>query len=140
MGFGSPPLGEVPTVLFDSWYDVWRVIAAGAFGYALIVASVRVTGKRTLAKMNAFDLTVTVALGSVLATIALSADVSLAEGAAAIGVLLGAQLAVSWTSVRFVQFRKLTRTQPTVVFIGDGAKSIGALLGAPPLDVALPEL
>lgn len=30
--------------------------------------------------------------------------------------------------------------QPTVVFIGDGAKSIGALLGAPPLDVALPEL
>jgi uncharacterized membrane protein YcaP (DUF421 family) len=40
----------------------------------------RVSGKRTLAKMNAFDLVVTVALGSTLATILLSADVSLAEG------------------------------------------------------------
>jgi uncharacterized membrane protein YcaP (DUF421 family) len=34
------------------------------------------SGKRTLAKMNAFDLVVTVALGSTLATILLSRDVA----------------------------------------------------------------
>jgi uncharacterized membrane protein YcaP (DUF421 family) len=40
----------------------------------------RISGKRTLSKMNAFDLVVTVALGSTLATVLLSTDVALAEG------------------------------------------------------------
>jgi uncharacterized membrane protein YcaP (DUF421 family) len=103
-------------MLFDGWADLWRVGAAGALGYAAMVLELRIAGKRTLAKMNAFDLVVTVALGSVLATIALSRDVSLAEGVAAITVLVGAQWVVSWTSVRTSASRHLMRSEPTVVF------------------------
>jgi uncharacterized membrane protein YcaP (DUF421 family) len=72
-----------------------------------------------LATLNAFDLVVTVALGSVLATIALSSDVSLIEGVAAIAVLVAAQWAVSWASVHTSLARRLVRAEATVVF-GNG--------------------
>ncbi|WP_344328175.1 hypothetical protein [Streptomyces macrosporus] len=59
--------------------------AMAACAYAAVIAVVRLPGKRTLAKhtlakMNAFDLVVTVALGSTSATILLTSTVSLAEG------------------------------------------------------------
>src|SRR5699024_9452108 len=72
-------------------------------------------GKRTLAKLNAFDLVVTVALGSTLATILLSADVSWAEGAVALGLLGALQLAVSWTSTRLPGGRSVVTARPTLV-------------------------
>jgi uncharacterized membrane protein YcaP (DUF421 family) len=101
---------------FDGWANVGRVIAVGAAAYVLMVVGLRVAGKRTLAKMNAFDLVVTVALGSVLATIALSRDVALTEGAVAIALLVAAQWAVSWLSVRTSWVARLVRAEATVVF------------------------
>lgn len=101
---------------FNGWADVGRVVATGAAAYAVMVIVLLVSGKRTLAKLNAFDLVVTVALGSVLATIALSREVSLADGAGAITVLVAAQWAVSWTSVHTTLARRLVRAEATVVF------------------------
>ena len=66
-------------MLFDSWAGVGRTIVVGILAYIALVSLLRVSGKRTLSKMNAFDLVVTVALGSTLATILLSKDVALAE-------------------------------------------------------------
>lgn len=68
---------------FDSWGDLLRVLLVGAAAYARVVLVLRISGKRTVAKLNAFDLVVTVALGSTLATILLGADVSWSEGALA---------------------------------------------------------
>lgn len=106
----------IGSVLFDGWADVGRVVALGAAAYAVMVVVLRVSGKRTLAKLNAFDLVVTVALGSVLATIALSNDVSLADGVAAVAVLVAAQWAVSWASVHTSLAWWLVRAEATVVF------------------------
>ncbi len=103
---------------FDGWSDVVRVVVLGASAYVVMVIVLRVSGKRTLAKLNAFDLVVTVALGSVLATIALSSDVSLIEGVAAIALLVAAQWIVSWASVRTSLARQLVRAEATVVFDG----------------------
>ncbi|MBB6440071.1 uncharacterized membrane protein YcaP (DUF421 family), partial [Streptomyces candidus] len=50
-------------MFFDSWYDMLRVAVMAVCAYAALMV-VRLSGKRTLAKMNAFDLAVTVALGS----------------------------------------------------------------------------
>ncbi|MDG6110348.1 DUF421 domain-containing protein [Dactylosporangium aurantiacum] len=83
--------------------------------YPFLVALVRGSGKRTLAKMNAFDLVVTVALGSTLATIVLSRDVSLAEGTAALVMLVGLQLVATWLAVRFRPVRRLLKSEPTVL-------------------------
>ena len=66
-------------MLFDSWVGLGRVIVAGILAYAGLILLLRISGKRTLSKMNAFDLVVTVALGSTLATVLLSRSVALAS-------------------------------------------------------------
>jgi len=43
-------------VWFDSWSGVWRVFLVGAVAYVTLVVVLGVSGKRTLAKLNAFDL------------------------------------------------------------------------------------
>lgn len=45
--------------------------------------------------MNAFDLIVTVALGSTLATVILSKDIALAEGVLALGLLILLQFMIT---------------------------------------------
>lgn len=65
--------------------------------------------------MNAFDLVVTVALGSTLATVLLSADVALAEGMLGLVVLIGAPLTVAWTSVRSRRFHSAVKSSPTLL-------------------------
>lgn len=67
----------------------------GVLAYVALVVLLRVSGKRTLSKMNAFDLVVTVALGSTLATVLMAKDVALAEGVFAFALLIGLQLFVS---------------------------------------------
>jgi len=103
-------------MLFDSWSDVVRVSVMGAAAYSFMVVLLRVSGKRTLAALNAFDLVVTVALGSILATIALSSEVSLADGLTAIVVLVAAQSAVAWLSVHAPPVRRFVRAEASVVF------------------------
>jgi uncharacterized membrane protein YcaP (DUF421 family) len=52
---------------FSTWSDLTRILLVGAAAYVTLVVILRTSGKRTLAKLNAFDLVVTVALGSTLA-------------------------------------------------------------------------
>ncbi len=103
-------------MFFSDWSQIVRVLIVGGLAYVALIAMVRVAGKRSLSSMNAFDFLVTVALGSTLATILLSADVSLSEGIVAYAVLLGMQLAVSWLSVRFTVVRKLVKAEPALLF------------------------
>ncbi|GAA2020493.1 YetF domain-containing protein [Pseudokineococcus marinus] len=100
---------------FDAWGDLGRVLAVGASAYVALVVLLRVSGKRTLAKLNAFDLVVTVALGSTLATILLSSDVSWAEGALALVLLVGLQLVVAWTTTRWPASRRVLTSAPTLL-------------------------
>ncbi len=100
---------------FDTWSDLARVAVVGSAAYVTLVLVLRLSGKRTLAKLNAFDLAVTVALGSALATVLLSSDVSWAEGALAFAVLAVLQFLVSWLSARLPRGRSVVTAQPTVV-------------------------
>ncbi len=86
----------------------------------------RVSGKRTLAKLNAFDFVVTVALGSTLATILLNSTVSWAEGAVALAVLAGLQFLVAVVASRVPAARSVVTAQPTFI-VRDGAVLDGAL-------------
>ena len=83
-----------------------------ALAYVGLIRLLRASGKRTLAKMNAFDLVVTVALGSTLATVLLAGNVALLEGLTGIAVLILLQSAVSWLSVRSRTVRRLVRSEP----------------------------
>jgi uncharacterized membrane protein YcaP (DUF421 family) len=113
-------------VWFDSWSDLVRVAVIGASAYLTVVVVLRLSGKRTLAKLNAFDLVVTVALGSTLATILLNSDVSWTEGAVALAVLALLQSLVAWGTVRWPGGRKVVTARPTLL-LRDGRPLPGAL-------------
>lgn len=103
-------------MFFNGWGSLLRTLVIGALAYVVLVVMLRVSGKRTLAKLNSFDLIVTVALGSTLATVLLSKDVALAEGCVAFGSLILLQLAIAWLSVRVKWARRLARAEPTLLF------------------------
>ncbi|MEZ6111860.1 MAG: hypothetical protein R3C99_12705 [Pirellulaceae bacterium] len=71
-------------IFFDNAFSLFRTLVMGVLAYVCLIILLRVSGKRTLSKMNAFDLIVTVALGSTLATVLLSKDVTLAQGSLAL--------------------------------------------------------
>ncbi|MEZ5288712.1 MAG: DUF421 domain-containing protein [Vicinamibacterales bacterium] len=103
------------SILFDGWSALLRVLVAGVLAYLGLILFLRVSGKRTLAKMNAFDLVVTVSLGSTLATTILSHDVTVAQGGAALALLIGLQFAITWSSVRSPWVRRLVTGEPAVL-------------------------
>jgi len=102
-------------MFFESWTSVGQTILTGVIAYVALVALLRITGKRTLAKMNAFDLVVTVALGSTLSTILVSRQVPLADGLVALLLLVGLQFAVAWTSVRWRAFERAVKGDPSLL-------------------------
>lgn len=103
-------------MFFNSWDAVWRTLIVGLLAYSALVFILRISGKRTLSKMNAFDLIVTVALGSTLATILLNKNVALAEGISAFLILIALQYLVAWLSVRSDVFKKLIKSDPKLIF------------------------
>lgn len=100
---------------FDSWSGVLRVLLVGSAAYAFLVLALRVSGKRTLAKLNAFDFVVTVAFGSTLATILLSSRVAWLEGVVALGLLAALQYVVAKAAVLAPPFRTAITSRPTLL-------------------------
>ena len=100
---------------FDDWSDIVRVLIVGTAAYVGLVALLRISGKRTLAKLNAFDLVVTVAFGSTLATILLSSDVSYAEGVTALILLAVLQFVAAMISSRLRLGRAVITARPTLL-------------------------
>lgn len=103
-------------MFFDSWYGLARMLIAGVCPYVPLIALLRVSGKRTLSKMNAFDLIVTVALGSTLATVILSKDIALLEGVLAFALLVFLQFAVTWSAVRWRAVEGVVKSEPGLLF------------------------
>lgn len=102
-------------MFFDSLDDLARVLIVGSVAYVSLILFLRVSGKRTLSQMNAFDLVVTVALGSTLATVLLSSEVSLAEGLLALALLVAMQYSIAWLSVRSSAVAGLAKSEPALL-------------------------
>ena len=92
-----------------------RILIVGTLAYGALVLMLRVSGKRTLSKLNAFDLVVTIAVGSTLATTLLSRDVALLDGVVALGLLIGLQFVVSWSSLRWRTVDRIVKSEPRLV-------------------------
>jgi uncharacterized membrane protein YcaP (DUF421 family) len=103
-------------MFFDNFQNVFRVAIVGVLAYIFLIIFLRISGKRTLSKLNAFDLVVTVALGSTLATILLSQSTALVEGLTAFIILIGMQYLVTWASGHWHLFNKLVKSEPRMLF------------------------
>lgn len=103
-------------VFFDSWLSILRVVCVTPLAYFTMILLLRISGKRTLSKMNAFDFVVTVALGAVLASVALNQSIPLADGVAAFVVFIAVQFLFTWLSVRVKSVKTLITSKPAIIF------------------------
>jgi uncharacterized membrane protein YcaP (DUF421 family) len=85
-------------IFFDDWDGILRTVIAVAVAYPAMLLMVRLAGHRTLAKMNAFDFIVSVALGSTLADVITVREVALSNGLTAFALLIGLQVVLSWST------------------------------------------
>lgn len=96
-----------------------RTAVVGLLAYIALVVIVRFSGKRTLSQLNAFDFIVTVALGSVLATILLDQDVSLLQGVTAYLILVGMQYVISKLTLASDKFDDMVKSEPKLLYYHD---------------------
>ena len=106
MTLAATAVDRVPEVLFSA-----------LLAYVAVIVMLRVSGKRTLAKLNAFDFLVTIALGSILATTITSPSVGPVDGIVAIGALIGLQFAVAWASRRWSALSRTVKATPAALLV-----------------------
>lgn len=100
---------------FDNWQSVVRTIVITTLAYTVMVFFLRVFGKRTLTKMNAFDFIITVALGSTLAAVSLNKSIPLLDGILAFFLLIFLQFMLTWLSVRVKKVKNIITSSPTML-------------------------
>lgn len=108
----------------SDWFtSTWPTLAWVAGGTAALYLSsliaIRIAGRRTLAQMAAFDFLVTVALGSIIATTAVSEEPPVANGIVAILTLLSLQVIVGALRQRSERLEEALDFPPIVLYDGD---------------------
>jgi uncharacterized membrane protein YcaP (DUF421 family) len=102
-------------IFFQDWYNVERTITLSIVGYAALFTMLRISGKRTLSKLNVFDFVFVVAVGSVFASMIISKDVTLIEGVAAMATLMLIQLVLAELAARFPKLERIINGEPTLL-------------------------
>jgi uncharacterized membrane protein YcaP (DUF421 family) len=107
---------ERANIFFDNWSKLGRSLILAFFAYAALVILLRISGKRTLSKLNVFDFVFVVALGSVLADTILSSNTTLADGVTAFVVLMGMQVVLSYLCVASHRLDHIINGEPTLLY------------------------
>ena len=102
-------------MFFENWYGLERILIVGFLAYVALIICLRISGKRTLGKWNAFDFVVTIALGSILATQILSKETPLVEGVLAFSFLIALQFLITKVSVYSKFIRDSVKAEPTLL-------------------------
>ncbi|OGX79488.1 hypothetical protein A6395_06335 [Exiguobacterium sp. SH31] len=100
----------------DQLKTMGQIILTGIGAYFSIIFILRVSGKRTLSKMNAFDFIVTVALGSILATTLTSRQTPLLNGLVAFATLVALQYVMAKLAKRSKRVNELIKSTPTMLY------------------------
>lgn len=103
-------------IFFSSTKSLLHIFVVGVFGFIALVTILRVSGNRTLSKMNSFDFIITIALGSTFSSALVDKRTSLADAVFAFSILVGLQWAVTWLSVRYPAFERLVKSRPVLLF------------------------
>ncbi len=104
------------TWLSTDWHQVWLVAVSAVGLFAVVILIARIVGLRAFSKMSSFDFVVTLATGSVLASVAASST-SLANGALALVILYAAQWIVAQLRRRTGWATKVVDNEPIVLML-----------------------
>ena len=101
---------------WDGWEPLFRILIVGGLSYFAIVFIIRISGKRNLASMNAFDFIITIALGSAFGRILTAKTVSLSEVIVTFLLLVTLQYIFSWLSARSKFFHDIITSEPALLY------------------------
>lgn len=96
-----------------------RIGVVGTLAYISIILILKVSGKRTLASMNAFDFVITIAIGSAYGRILTAKEVAVSEAITAFVLLALLQYILSYIEIRSTFFRKFIVSHPRILFYKD---------------------
>lgn len=102
-------------MLFDDWPQLGRAALLTVLVYLAMLLVIRAAGSRAISKMSAHDMVVTVALGSIIATIPLQSSVTLARGVVILAMFLALQRALKYMNRRWPVASAVIRGNPTLV-------------------------
>ncbi|HEX3534868.1 MAG TPA: YetF domain-containing protein [Gemmatimonadaceae bacterium] len=104
-----------PPFFFESWYNVVRTVTLSVIGFTALITMLRLSGKRTLSKLNVFDFVFVVAVGSVFASTIISKDITLVEGLASLATLIGIQVFLSEMAARVPWAERIINGEPALL-------------------------
>lgn len=99
-----------------AWTDLVVLLVAAVSIYLVVIAYIRIAGLRSMSKMSSFDFIMTVAAGAIVGSTAMTSG-TLAEGAAALAVLFGLQIAIAFGR-RHLRFGQVVDNTPLLLMNG----------------------
>lgn len=102
-------------LLFKDWKSVYHVALCATLSYITLFSFIRISGKRTLAKLTAFDFVVTVTLGSTLSSMMLG-KTTIAEGAVALIIIIALQYLLAYGAKHSKPIEKIVNSRPTLLY------------------------
>lgn len=110
-------LTEILSRLGTSWSSLVLIVIATVGIFASTVFYTRILGLRSFSKMSSFDFAITVAVGSLVASVSLTSS-SLLTGVVALGTLFATQGVISLLR-RVAQFSRIVDNQPVLLMAGE---------------------
>lgn len=95
------------------------VVIRATLVFALLWFVLRVSGKRQVTQLSAFELILLVTLGDLISQTVLQEDLSLTGGALAVATFTLLSILLSWVTWRFARTRKVIDGEPAIL-IKDG--------------------
>lgn len=103
-------------IFFNSWDSVLRVFITAIITYPLLILALRLSGKRSLSKLNMFDFVVTIGIGSTFGAIIIYESITIFDGIITIALLLIGQAIISRISVSWEWYENLLKSDPTLIY------------------------
>jgi len=101
-----------------SWQSIVAIFITTLCIYIAVILYTRIFGKRSFSKMSSFDFAMTVAVGSLIASTALSPSISLIDGLVGLFVIYLLQFCVAFLR-RWEKFRNTTDNSPLLLMRDD---------------------
>lgn len=108
----------MPDWIYSSLPELAKTFASSILVMVAVLIIIRFYGLRSLAKMSSVDFASTIAIGSILASVAINGNTSLLKGTVGIFTILGFQQILSLLKQRSTQVKTLAENTPILLMDG----------------------
>ena len=102
-------------LFFKDWESLYHIAICAAISYLALFLFIRISGKRTLAKLNAFDFVVSDTLGSTLSSMILM-KVAISEGCVALLIIIILQYLLAFLAKKSKTMEKAINSTPSLLY------------------------